>query len=693
MNLLGYTVALFAIVHTLCAQDILPPPVKAYREELADPDRLAEELLRVRRDAPQESALVEVALGIKQTPQQVTDAVDAALAALQKKAAAAAEKREQGTATKDESRMEAAHWRTISRLFEVTGKRAEAHAARLSRQSALTQFASPDEWLEGALEISLSFRTLPTREMSGEWMERCRALVATDPAFRTSERAKVRIAFHDAVAANEHTGLATAAAAVLKTFGAKDPFSMTAYETLVFGTTPTKSAPQIAQNWRQLLELREAAFGASHPATLRLALKFGRYLRTYGDKAEGTRMIQRTVDGWISAGVLDSESRLSTAETIAIEGRHRCDTAYTAKLLRTLIPISEKLRGPENRDTLWLRSDLAIVIGDIGNYAESEQMNRDLTAIRKRVYGPEDSDTITSINNTAVQIESQGRYREALAMYEEAYALRIKIDKEDDAETLRTKSNIAVQLVTLGRFDEAAPLVTSVLEMRTKALGARHRDTIYSKGQLAGLHFSKGDIVTAEKATREYLSDTEQALGSEHPNSRGARYYLATILIEKGETAAALGIARELSDWYEKHPAEDRTGKIDADMLAGEGISQSGADAEALPKLIEAVRAQEALSGPSHLATLRGKFLIARVQARTAKAQEADALLRSIISSVAENLDAQHPLIAEAAIELVDLLKKAGKFEEAAALATRARDIAVKKLHPDSPLRKRCEKL
>ena len=695
MKILRYVAALLIIVRTLSAQEVQPPALKAYREELSDPDNLATELLRVRRDLwpiKLEAELAEVSIGLGKSSEELSKTVDAALQSLQKKATEAAEKRENRTATKDEARAEAAQWRTISRLLEVLGKQPEAHAARMNRLAALTKFASAEDWLEGALEVGYSLRKNSSSGKADEWMEHCKKIVESDAVFRDSERSKVRIAFQEAVVANDREGIAKSAASVLKAFGPKDPLSMVAYETFVFGSSPSRGAPDWAEGWRKLLEMREGVFGPAHPATLRVVAKFGRNLQNYGDRKEGTLLQKRAVDGWIAAGGMGSETRLSIAETLARQGRVDGDNAYTDKLLRSLIPISEKLRGPEHRETLWLRSDLALVIGSVGNYAESEKIDRELIEIRKRVLGPDDRDVATSMNNAAVQLSRQGKYRESLAMYEDANTIRFKSGKEDDTEVLRTKSNIAGIFISLGRYEEATPIVKTVLEMRVKKLGATSRDAIYSKWQNSTLIFSKGDISAAETMAREYLEDTEKLLGAEHQTSRHARSFLASILIEKGDLTTALDIARELSAWNEKHPGEDRSGKIDSDMLLGEVLIKSGDHAKARPLLLEAARAQAALAGPTNLDTLRGNFLAALMHIKTNEAQAAEPILRSIIETAAANLDAEHPLIAEAGIELADLLEKDGKSAEAAELKKRAREIVTKKLHVDSPLRKRCEK-
>ncbi len=695
MKILRYFAALLIVVQPLSAQEALPPVLKAYREELADPDDLATELLRVRRDLwpiKLDAELAEVGVGLGKSREELSKMIETALETLQKKATEAAEKRENRTATKDESRAEAAQWRTISRFHEVLGKQSEAHAARMSRLAALTKCASAEDWLEGALEVGLSLRKGSSSDKADEWMEQCKKIVEGDAVFRDSERAKVLIAFVEAMVSNEREGIAKAAASVVRVFGPKDPFSMAAYESLVYGASAVRGTPDGDGGWRKLLEMREAVFGPEHPATIRLVAKFGRYLQNYGDKKEGTQLQKRAVDGWLAAGALGSEARLSIAESLARQGRLDGDNAYTDKLLRALIPISEKLRGPEHRETLWLRSDLALVIGNVGNYAEAEKMDRELIEIRKRALGPDDRDIATSMNNAAVQLTHQGKYRESLAMYEDANALRLKTAKEDDTEVLRTRSNIAGIFISLGRFEEAEPIVKKVLDGRTQKLGTKSRDTLYSRWQNSSLLSAKGDIRAAETTAREYLDDTIKLLGEDHQNCRHGRSFLAGILIEKGDLATALGTAREISAWYEKHPGEDRAAKVDSDMLLGEALMESGDLAKARPLLLAALRDQEGLAGPTYTDALRGKLLVARLHIKTGEAQEAEPVLRSIIDIATANLDAEHPLIAEAGIELAEVLEKAGKTTEAAEFKKRAREIATKKLHADSPLRKRCER-
>jgi hypothetical protein len=110
MKILRYVAALFIVTQTLSAQEVIHPELRAYRAELSDPDNLAMELLRVRRDlwpTKLDSELAEVGIGMGKSREEVSKAVETALESLLKKATEAAEKRENRTATEAESRAEA----------------------------------------------------------------------------------------------------------------------------------------------------------------------------------------------------------------------------------------------------------------------------------------------------------------------------------------------------------------------------------------------------------------------------------------------------------------------------------------------------------------------------------------------------------------------------------------------------------
>ena len=88
--------------------------------------------------------------------------------------------------------------------------------------------------------------------------------------------------------------------------------------------------------------------------------------------------------------------------------------------MRELIPIWNRLYGPEGPDTLELRNNLAVDIAKQGRYPEAEKMYRETLAVQKRIPGRKAGSTAITTYNLACLAEAQGRRDEALSLLNEA---------------------------------------------------------------------------------------------------------------------------------------------------------------------------------------------------------------------------------------------------------------------------------
>ena len=68
--------------------------------------------------------------------------------------------------------------------------------------------------------------------------------------------------------------------------------------------------------------------------------------------------------------------------------------------------------GPEHRDTLTSRDNLAVVLRDLGRLEEAEAEHRAVLEARTRVLGADHPDTLTSRHNLANVLSDPGRLAE-----------------------------------------------------------------------------------------------------------------------------------------------------------------------------------------------------------------------------------------------------------------------------------------
>jgi hypothetical protein len=77
------------------------------------------------------------------------------------------------------------------------------------------------------------------------------------------------------------------------------------------------------------------------------------------------------------------------------------DAAGTRDQYAALLPIQERVLGPEHPDTLTTRASLALWTGKAGNPAEARDQSTALLPIRKRVLGAEHPATLATRHNLA----------------------------------------------------------------------------------------------------------------------------------------------------------------------------------------------------------------------------------------------------------------------------------------------------
>jgi tetratricopeptide (TPR) repeat protein len=139
----------------------------------------------------------------------------------------------------------------------------------------------------------------------------------------------------------------------------------------------------------------------------------------------------------------------------------------------------------EHPDTLTSRSNLALVLWDLGRLEEAEAEHRAVLDTRTRILGAEHPNTLTSRSNLALVLWDLGRHEEAEAEHRAVLQARIRILGAEHRDTLTSRSNLAAILRHLGRLEEAEAEHRAVLDTRTRTLGAQHPDTLTSRNNLA----------------------------------------------------------------------------------------------------------------------------------------------------------------------------------------------------------------
>jgi tetratricopeptide (TPR) repeat protein len=177
---------------------------------------------------------------------------------------------------------------------------------------------------------------------------------------------------------------------------------------------------------------------------------------------------------------------------------------------------------------LWFLNDL----GD--STAQAIAVGEPLLADQERVLGPDHRDTLTSRNNLAEAYRAAGRSAEAVPLHERTLADRERVLGPDHPDTLTSRNNLALAYQAAGRAAEAIPLFERTLADCERVLGPDHPDTLGSRDNLALAYQEAGRAAEAIALHERTLADYERVLGPDHPSTLASRDNLAA-------TRAALG--------------------------------------------------------------------------------------------------------------------------------------------------------
>jgi tetratricopeptide (TPR) repeat protein len=201
-----------------------------------------------------------------------------------------------------------------------------------------------------------------------------------------------------------------------------------------------------------------------------------------------------------------------------------------------LVAGSERVLGPDHRDTLTSRNNLGLAYWSAGRLDEAITLHEQNLATRERVLGPDHPDTLTSRNNLGLAYWSAGRLDEAATLHEQVLAARERVLGPDHPDTLTSRNNLGLAYWSAGRNDEAITLDEQVLAARERVLGPDHPDTLQSRSNLGLAYAGVGRIDEAVTLHEQALAARERVLGPDHPDTLTSRNSLAAAYRAAGRT-------------------------------------------------------------------------------------------------------------------------------------------------------------
>jgi tetratricopeptide (TPR) repeat protein len=360
-----------------------------------------------------------------------------------------------------------------------------------------------------------------------------------------------------------------------------------------------------------------------------------------------------------AAGARDANS---IARTAYIQGRW--ELAAEAWRLACQLLASDPGAGPDHPDTLSSRSNLALVVHDLGRLDEAAAEDRAVLAARQRVLGADHPDTLASRSNLADVLRDLGQLDEAAAEIRAILAARQRELGADHPDTLASRGNLADVLRDLGRLDEAAAEIRAILVIRQLELGPDHPDTLTSRSNLAGVLHDLGRLDEAATEDRTVLTIRERELGPDHPDTLTSRGNLAGVLRDLGRLDEAEAEIRAVLAARQRvlgpdHPDSLASRNNLARLLRDRGwLDEAAAEVRA----VLAIRLR--VLGPDHSSTVASRNNLAGVLRDLGRLEEAEAEIRAVLAIMLRVLGPDHPDTLASRTNLALVLRDLGRPDE-----------------------------
>ncbi|GIJ49744.1 hypothetical protein Val02_66300 [Virgisporangium aliadipatigenens] len=233
------------------------------------------------------------------------------------------------------------------------------------------------------------------------------------------------------------------------------------------------------------------------------------------------------------------QALLHAGRSLGESGNPRGAVSFFEELLIQLL----RLFGPENLNTLAVRSDIAVWRGRSGDMSGAVAASTELLADQIRLLGPDHLYPLTTRSNLACWQGETGDLVGAATAFEELLTDQLRVLGPDHPNTILTRSNLAHWK---SRLSATPATIEELLFDQARAVGQDHLESLATRNSLARARGERGDPAGAVTTLEQLLVDQLRALGPDHPATFTTRSDLAMWRGEAGNPAGAVTAFEEL---------------------------------------------------------------------------------------------------------------------------------------------------
>jgi tetratricopeptide (TPR) repeat protein len=378
---------------------------------------------------------------------------------------------------------------------------------------------------------------------------------------------------------------------------------------------------------------------------------------------------QPTIE-WVVRGVLGQTYLYLGEAPLAIRQLERAEA-----LLRTGL-------GPDHRDTLTCRNDLAGAYWAAGRIAEAIALHEANLKVIESKLGTHDRLALESGNNLAVAYLAAGRPAEALALLEATLKLCESELGPDHPTTLSTRNTLAGAYRAAGRIVEAITMHAANLKRFESNFGPDHPNTLQSRNNLAWAFVKAGRPAEAIPLLEATVKQKESKLGPDHPDTLMSRNNLAVAYFNVGRTAEAIKLYEATLKQQEVKLGPGHRANLASRANLAQAYNAVGRTAEAITMHEATLKLCESNLGPDHPDTLDSRIKLAMTYLDAGRAAEAITIYEATLKQQEVKLGPDHPDTLNSRNNLAAAYQAAGQYARAETLMSTSLELTRKRFGP-----------
>jgi serine/threonine protein kinase len=273
-----------------------------------------------------------------------------------------------------------------------------------------------------------------------------------------------------------------------------------------------------------------------------------------GLAAEAVPLQESALDYYLETYGPEHRQTLELKKNLAYSYSEAGFRGKALKLREEILETSLRMFGPEDLDTLSIQVFLADSYFFAGRWDEALELRKKAFEIRLKLLGRTHGLTVYLMEDLANSYDQRGDLNKALVMREEALELRRKYDDPESPYLIRTMQSLAISYHKAGRGEDGLKLEEDALKLSRKAFGEDHITTTLMMRSLAVTYDEQNRQEESLELREEALRLHRQAGRLNHPRTLEAITFLANYYqTYAGRHAEALKMREEVLPQYLEH--------------------------------------------------------------------------------------------------------------------------------------------